>query len=92
MVNTMKWIALLLTILLYTWTWIQILPEDADLPPCHMMPFLLASSLWTAHLFLRRKKHYPPGHCQKCGYDLTGNVSGRCPECGTPIEREGKPA
>ena len=24
----------------------------------------------------------PPGHCQKCGYDLTGNVSGRCPECG----------
>jgi hypothetical protein len=21
-------------------------------------------------------------HCQKCGYDLTGNVSGRCPECG----------
>ncbi len=24
----------------------------------------------------------PPGHCQKCGYDLTGNVSGVCPECG----------
>lgn len=23
-----------------------------------------------------------PGHCQKCGYDLTGNISGRCPECG----------
>jgi len=25
------------------------------------------------------------GHCKKCGYDLTGNVSGVCPECGTPI-------
>ena len=25
----------------------------------------------------------PPGHCKKCGYDLTGNTSGRCPECGT---------
>lgn len=25
------------------------------------------------------------GHCQKCGYDLTGNVSGVCPECGTPV-------
>ena len=25
---------------------------------------------------------YPPGHCKRCGYDLTGNVSGRCPECG----------
>lgn len=22
------------------------------------------------------------GRCQRCGYDLTGNVSGRCPECG----------
>ncbi len=27
----------------------------------------------------------PPGHCQDCGYDLTGNVSGRCPECGEQI-------
>ena len=23
--------------------------------------------------------------CRKCGYDLTGNVSGRCPECGTAV-------
>ena len=23
--------------------------------------------------------------CTKCGYDLTGNVSGRCPECFTQI-------
>lgn len=22
------------------------------------------------------------GHCEYCGYDLTGNKSGRCPECG----------
>jgi len=28
---------------------------------------------------------YPPGHCQTCGYNLTGNVSGVCSECGTPI-------
>lgn len=27
-----------------------------------------------------------PGHCQNCGYDLTGNVSGVCPECGTAVE------
>jgi hypothetical protein len=27
-----------------------------------------------------------PGFCcQRCGYNLTGNVSGMCPECGTPI-------
>jgi hypothetical protein len=24
----------------------------------------------------------PKGHCDQCGYDLTGNVSGVCPECG----------
>jgi hypothetical protein len=24
------------------------------------------------------------GHCRRCAYDLTGNVSGVCPECGTP--------
>jgi len=27
----------------------------------------------------------PPGHCQSCGYNLTGNVSGVCPECGEHI-------
>ncbi len=26
-----------------------------------------------------------PGPCRKCGYDLVGNTSGKCPECGTPI-------
>ena len=31
-----------------------------------------------------------PGHCQRCGYDLTGNVSGVCSECGTPIPDEVK--
>ena len=25
---------------------------------------------------------HPPGRCQRCGYDLTGNMSGVCPECG----------
>lgn len=24
--------------------------------------------------------------CWKCGYDLRGNVSGRCPECGEPVQ------
>ena len=27
-----------------------------------------------------------PGHCRKCDYNLTGNESGVCPECGTKIE------
>jgi hypothetical protein len=29
----------------------------------------------------------PAGHCLRCGYSLTGNASGICPECGTPVPR-----
>lgn len=44
------------------------------------IPFLLAG-VPTAYLFLRGRQR-PVGHCQGCGYDLTGNLSGTCPECG----------
>ena len=27
--------------------------------------------------------------CAKCGYNLTGNVSRRCPECGQPVKLDG---
>ncbi len=40
----------------------------------------------TAFLWWRDRRRIPPGHCRRCGYDLTGNVSGVCPECGTQIE------
>ena len=29
-----------------------------------------------------------PGYCLKCGYDLTGNESGKCPECGEAIDAD----
>lgn len=32
------------------------------------------------------------GHCRKCDYDLTGNMSGICPECGAPISTMEKKA
>jgi hypothetical protein len=32
-----------------------------------------------------RRRRVPEG-CPNCGYDLTGNVSGRCPECGTTVQ------
>ena len=35
--------------------------------------------------FVLRPARGLPGHCPSCGYDLTGNVSGVCPECGNPI-------
>jgi hypothetical protein len=49
------------------------------------IPFLLVA-IPTAYLFRRDgRRRIPPGHCQKCGYNLTGNISGVCPECGEPI-------
>ena len=34
---------------------------------------------------VRRRWRRVRGHCAKCAYDLTGNRSGRCPECGTRV-------
>lgn len=36
----------------------------------------------------RRWRRRRRGGCLKCGYDLTGNVSSVCPECGTSIGSE----
>ena len=48
---------------------------------------LLAIAAPTAWLWWRDSRH-PPGHCQRCGYDLTGNVTGVCSECEEPISTE----
>ena len=44
---------------------------------------LVAAAAVTATLCWQDRRP-PKGHCQTCGYDLTGNVSGPCPECGQP--------
>jgi predicted Zn-ribbon and HTH transcriptional regulator len=41
---------------------------------------------------LVRKREMLLGHCRKCGYNLTGNVSGVCPECGERVSGAGEPA
>ena len=46
--------------------------------------FLLAALIPTV-LAWRRLRRPLPGHCRKCGYDLTGNVTGVCSECGEEI-------
>lgn len=33
----------------------------------------------------RRRRAAGRQGCRSCGYDLTGNVSGVCPECGTAV-------
>jgi hypothetical protein len=39
-------------------------------------------------LHLRRRRRLGTNLCIKCGYNLTGNVSGVCPECGTAVAGE----
>jgi len=46
------------------------------------------TGIWIVKTYIR---DFPtPGHCVECAYDLTGNISGICPECGTPIPDEVK--
>ena len=40
----------------------------------------------TRYIRQRRRGLDAPRLCRTCSYDLTGNVSGVCPECGTRIE------
>jgi hypothetical protein len=51
-------------------------------------PLAIALGIPTMLLWYPEARRFPPGHCRRCGYDLTGNVSGRCPECGERIEGE----
>ncbi len=56
-------------------------------------PFSLVLPFWTLLLVVGvptlilwyRDRPPPAGYCVKCGYDLTGNTSGICPECGQPV-------
>jgi hypothetical protein len=45
-------------------------------------PFVLFVLRW-----YRARARARTGRCVPCGYDLTGNISGQCPECGCPISR-----
>lgn len=38
------------------------------------------------HLQRRERLRRRLGWCPSCDYDLTGNISGTCPECGTPCK------
>jgi hypothetical protein len=43
-------------------------------------PLLAALRFGLSRWRLRHRRRH--GLCKSCGYNLTGNVSGRCPECG----------
>lgn len=58
-----------------------------------VQPGLIVLPLWIPFVFIAvptaylwwRDRRIPAHCCQECGYNLTGNVSGICPECGKPL-------
>jgi len=52
-----------------------------------LLIFFTVTGVLTLMMFAADRRRPLPGHWQKCGYDLTGNVSGRCPECGEPVNQ-----
>lgn len=49
---------------------------------------LFVAFVVTLLLFRIDQRRIVPGHCADCRYNLTGNTSGVCPECGSKIARE----
>lgn len=49
---------------------------------------LFGASFWYVFIpYRRHMRRVRLGLCLSCGYDLTGNESGVCPECGTEVGR-----
>ena len=79
------------------WAWATATPfPDVDLArkrfwlssvPCVVLVVMEFAALWWL-LSWRRITHarrHKKGLCVNCGYNLTGNMSGICPECGKKI-------
>ncbi|UCD74624.1 MAG: hypothetical protein JSV91_12650 [Phycisphaerales bacterium] len=63
------------------------LPAPGDLGSDALVVFLPMPMAMGALLFVPPKRHIPGLSCPMCDYDLTGNVSGVCPECGCKLDK-----
>jgi hypothetical protein len=53
-----------------------------------LLPGLIFLFFIVAMLLVHHREVYKmhrDGFCDRCSYDLTGNTSGKCPECGLRI-------
>jgi len=50
-----------------------------------LWPLVAPFALLTCWVWWRHLRYLAPGHCSICGYDLRGNTSGACPECGARL-------
>ena len=67
-----------------TWSSPDELGCDAYFPIATL--WLVSGALLIVSLIRHRRRwRSGPPSCLRCGYNLTGNTSGRCPECGTDV-------
>jgi len=63
-------------------------------PVLHIVAVLsVLPIVWLARravLYLGTRRVRALGRCRRCGYDLAGNMSGVCPECGTTVAEMGQ--
>jgi hypothetical protein len=57
--------------------------DDAAIAFGYLLLFLMLGYALARRL--HQVKLSETGHCHECGYNLTGNASGVCPECGTAV-------
>lgn len=53
--------------------------------PFWMLMVISSPSLLYLYHFIRKLTRKSKGICINCGYNLTGNISGTCPECGSSV-------
>jgi len=61
---------------------IRFFPPSAYFVRFPIWILVLVTAIPTAWLWHRDRRRIRPGCCLRCGYDLTGNTSGVCSECG----------
>ncbi len=74
-------------------TWIDAAIDEAGLPVGLVLSLALGLVLSLSYALGRlvyamlqwKRVAMPDGHCDDCDYDLTGNTSGVCPECGRQL-------
>jgi len=72
--------------------WHEMASQDEVMSGPYILPYLFIAPLVALGLFGRTfylricaSRWRANGCCSSCGYDLTGNTSGVCPECGEKI-------
>jgi hypothetical protein len=50
--------------------------------------WLISIAIVAFTIWRKRRRRRDPTACPTCGYNLTANTSGICPECGTPVARK----